>query len=120
LGDRIGTGATLAYLTRTRSGGFDLAHSLTLESFTALVETQSLSLAAPESALSHLPTLTLPADLAHRWQQGQKFPPPLEIPPDTPYRVLEESQGNFLGIGQLEEREEGPILKAKMVLQSLG
>jgi hypothetical protein len=34
--------------------------------------------------------------------------------------VLEESQGNFLGIGQLEEREEGPILKAKMVLQSLG
>jgi tRNA pseudouridine55 synthase len=120
LGDRIGTGATLAYLTRTRSGGFDLAHSLTLEAFTALVETQSLSLAAPESALSHLPTLTLPADLAHRWQQGQKFPPPLEIPPDTPYRVLEESQGNFLGIGQLEEREEGPILKAKMVLQSLG
>lgn len=120
LGDRMGTGATLAHLIRTRSGGFSLEHSLTLAAVTDQVETQSLTLATPELALGHLPTLMLSADLAHRWQLGQKFPPPLAMPPDTPYRVLEETGGSLLGIGQREDREDGPILKAKMVLQPLG
>jgi tRNA pseudouridine55 synthase len=118
LGDRVGTGATLAHLTRTRSGGFELANSLTLESVTALVGQGKLALVSPELALGHLPAIVLSTDLAHRWQQGQKFPPPMAIALDTPYRVLNETQGSFLGIGQLEEREEGPILKAKMVLPS--
>ncbi|TVQ05266.1 MAG: tRNA pseudouridine(55) synthase TruB [Leptolyngbya sp. DLM2.Bin27] len=116
LGDRLGTGATLAHLTRTRSGGFDAAHSLTLEALANLVEQQMLELIDPAACLGHLPAIALPPDLARRWQQGQKFPPTMVIPPQTPYRVLNESSGKFLGIGQLEEREEGPILKAKMVL----
>ncbi|MEA5450178.1 tRNA pseudouridine(55) synthase TruB [Leptolyngbya sp. CCNP1308] len=116
LGDRLGTGATLAHLTRTRSGGFDAAHSLTLDDVTDLVEKQALELVEPAVALGHLPAIALPAELALRWQQGQKFPPTMVIPPQTPYRVLNESSGEFLGIGQLEERDEGPILKAKMVL----
>ena len=119
LGDRLGLGATLAHLTRTRSGGFSLADSLTLEAVTAQVEQQSLTLVEPESALTHLPTLTLPADLAYRWRLGQKFSPPLAIPPETPYRVLAAPDGDFLGIGQLEERDDGPILKAKVVLQPI-
>ena len=116
LGDRVGTGATLAHLIRTRSGGFDLADGLSLEAVTDLVEKQALELADPAVALGHLPAIALSADLARRWQQGQKFPPPMAIPPNHPYRVLNESSGDFLGIGQLEERDEGPILKAKMVL----
>ncbi len=116
LGDRLGTGATLAHLTRTRSGGFDSSHSLTLEDVTNLLEKQALELADPALALEHLPAIALPAELALRWQQGQKFPPTMVIPPNTPHRVLNEPDGTFLGIAQLEEREEGPILKAKMVL----
>ncbi|PZV04918.1 MAG: tRNA pseudouridine(55) synthase TruB [Leptolyngbya sp.] len=116
LGDRLGTGATLAHLTRTRSGGFDASHSLTLDAVTDLVAKQSLELVDPPVALGHLPAIALPAELALRWQQGQKFPPTMVIPPNTPYRVLNESSGEFLGIAQLEEREEGPLLKAKMVL----
>ena len=116
LGDRVGTGATLAHLIRTRSGGFDLADGLSLEAVTDLVEKQALELADPAVALGHLPAIALSVDLARRWQQGQKFPPPMAIPPNHPYRVLNESSGDFLGIGQLEERDEGPILKAKMVL----
>jgi tRNA pseudouridine55 synthase len=116
LGDRVGTGATLAHLIRTRSGGFDLADGLSLETVTDLVEQQALELADPAVALGHLPAIALSVDLARRWQQGQKFPPPMAIPPNHPYRVLNESSGDFLGIGQLEERDEGPILKAKMVL----
>ncbi|WOD41879.1 tRNA pseudouridine(55) synthase TruB [Nodosilinea sp. E11] len=116
LGDRLGTGATLAHLTRTRSGGFSLEHSLTPEAVTELVEKQALELVDPAIALEYLPAIALSADLARRWQQGQKFPPPMVIWPDNPYRVLNEASGDFLGIAQLEEREEGPILKAKMVL----
>ena len=116
LGDRLGTGATLAHLTRTRSGGFETAHSLSLDKVTELVETQALELVDPAVCLGHLPAIALDPELARRWQQGQKFPPPTEIPPNTPYRVLNEPDGTFLGIAQLENREEGPILKAKMVL----
>ncbi|HSM82819.1 MAG TPA: tRNA pseudouridine(55) synthase TruB [Nodosilinea sp.] len=116
LGERVGTGATLAHLTRTRSGGFEAEHSLTLETIESLVAQQALTLVEPAACLGHLPAIALPAELARRWQQGQKFPPTQVIPPHTPYRVLDESSGKFLGIGQLEERDEGPILKAKMVL----
>ncbi|MBE9137637.1 tRNA pseudouridine(55) synthase TruB [Nodosilinea sp. LEGE 07088] len=115
LGDRVGTGATLAHLTRTRSGGFELADSLSLETVTARAEQGSLALVDPAAALSHLPAIALSADLACRWQQGQKFPPPEAIAPATPYRVIAANQERFLGIGQLEERDGEPILKAKMV-----
>ncbi|MGB3310191.1 MAG: tRNA pseudouridine(55) synthase TruB [Nodosilinea sp.] len=116
LGDRLGTGATLAHLTRTRSGGFEAQHSLSLEVVSDRAENQSLELVDPAIALEHLPAIALEPDLALRWQQGQKFPPPVAIPPNTPYRVLNAASGEFLGIAQLEDRDEGPILKAKMVL----
>ncbi|NJL47348.1 MAG: tRNA pseudouridine(55) synthase TruB [Leptolyngbyaceae cyanobacterium SM2_5_2] len=117
LGQILSTGATLAHLTRTRSGGFDLAQSLTLEQVKALVETHTLALEPPESALGYLPSVALEPDLARRWQQGQKLPPPCNLLPDTPYRVLHAITDDFLGIGQLESRAEGPILKARMVFQ---
>ncbi len=116
LGDRLGTGATLAHLTRTRSGGFDLAASLSLETVADLVNKQAFELVDPAIALVHLPAIALPADLALRWQQGQKFPPTEPIAPEQPYRIVALDRGTFLGIAQLEERETGPILKAKMVL----
>ncbi|WP_035987557.1 tRNA pseudouridine(55) synthase TruB [Leptolyngbya sp. KIOST-1] len=116
LGDRLGTGATLAHLTRTRSGGFSAEHSLTPQEVTDLVEKQALELVTPAVALGHLPAIALSPEVARRWQQGQKFPPPETILPHTPYRVLSDASGDFLGIAQLEDRDEGPILKAKMVL----
>ncbi|MBD2425930.1 tRNA pseudouridine(55) synthase TruB [Phormidium sp. FACHB-1136] len=117
LGQQVGTGATLAHLTRTRSNGFDLASSLTLDQVKQQVESQTIQLHAPESALTHLPTLPLDTDLARRWQQGQKFPPPVPLEADQPYRILSAEGRDFLGIGQLEWRDGEPILKAKMVLK---
>lgn len=115
LGERLGTGATLAYLQRTRSGGFDLDHSLTLDEVKARIDVDTLTLVSPEAALTHLPTLSLETDLARRWQQGQKFAPPVDLMVDQPYRVVEAPTGEFLGIGQLDYRDDGPIVKAKMV-----
>lgn len=115
LGEALGTGATLAYLQRTRSGGFDLADSLTLEDVKTQIEADTLTLVSPEAALTHLPTLPLDPDLARRWQQGQKFAPPTALAAEQPYRVVEAPTGEFLGIGQLDYRDASPILKAKMV-----
>lgn len=117
LGQQVGTGATLAHLTRTRSNGFDLASSLTLEQVKQRLEAKQFNLQAPESALHHLPPLALEADLARRWQQGQKFAPPVSLEADQPYRILSAEGREFLGIGQLEWRDGEPILKAKMVFK---
>ncbi len=117
LGQGLGTGATLACLTRTRSGGFDLAQSLTLDQLKAQMEAGTLPLESPTAALGYLPSLALEPDLARRWQQGQKLSPPCDLASDTAYRVLNAATDDFLGIGQLEIRAEGPILKAKMVYQ---
>jgi tRNA pseudouridine55 synthase len=120
LGEAVGTGATLAQLLRTTSSGFALDHSLTLEQVQAQAEANTLTLIPPEAPLAHLQAIALCPDLAKRWQQGQKFAPPLPLEPATPYRVQTEGQQDFLGIAQLEEREDGPILKAKMVFQPWG
>jgi tRNA pseudouridine55 synthase len=117
LGQQVGTGATLAHLTRTRSNGFDLASSLTLDQVKQHVESQTIQLHASESALTHLPTLPLDTDLARRWQMGQKFPPPVPLETDQSYRILSADGSDFLGIGQLEWRDGEPILKAKMVFK---
>lgn len=123
LGQLMGSGATLAGLLRTHSSGFDLEHSLTLETVKEQIEDQTLQLPGPESALAHLPSLSLPPDLAKRWRQGQKIAPPLPLPWHLPHRVLTADTGEFLGIGQVEAVEAGaeePILKAKMVFMALG
>nr|WP_277883010.1 tRNA pseudouridine(55) synthase TruB [Phormidium sp. FACHB-1136] len=90
---------------------------MTLDQVKQQVESQTIQLHAPESALTHLPTLPLDTDLARRWQQGQKFPPPVPLEADQPYRILSAEGRDFLGIGQLEWRDGEPILKAKMVLK---
>ena len=117
LGQQVGTGATLAHLTRTRSNGFDLATSLTLDQVKQQVEQETFQIQDPESALGHLPSVALGPDLARCWQQGQKIPPPDALPTHQPYRIQSADSGTFLGIGQVEWREDRPILKAKMVFE---
>ncbi len=116
LGKTLGCGATLAGLTRTRSSGFVLGDSLTLEAVKAELDQGHLDLVPVPLALAHLPAVELDDDQARRWCQGQKFAPPVALTPDRPYRVLDH-QGNFLGIGQQLEYQGGVILKAKMVFR---
>ncbi|MEY3299558.1 MAG: tRNA pseudouridine synthase [Cyanobacteriota bacterium] len=117
LGQQVGTGATLAHLTRTRSNGFTLDTSFTLDQVKQHIEANTFQLQAPESALAHLPTLPLAPDLARCWQQGQKFAPPIQLKADQPHRILSADGSEFLGIGQMEYRDNQPILKAKMVFK---
>ena len=124
LGNVLGTGATLAHLTRTFSCGLSLEESQTLETIGAQVETQTLALIPPAPLLQHLPVLSLPDDVARRWQQGQK----IAIAADSefldgllnsdagsspasaqPYRI-DTKDCDFLGIGEVVWNETEPVL----------
>ena len=73
LGEVIGTGGTLAALTRTLSSSFHLADSITLETLAEQLEAATFHPVPPESALTHLPAIELPVDIAKRWSQGQRI-----------------------------------------------
>lgn len=119
LGAVLGTGATLAKLLRTHSNGFDLANSLTLDTLKTQVEADTVELMPPEQALRHLPILNLPGELALRWRQGQKLEAPPNLTADGIYRVVDEAN-QFLGIAQIQDREEQRLILAKMVYEPLG
>ncbi|MGB7084147.1 MAG: tRNA pseudouridine(55) synthase TruB [Phormidesmis sp.] len=119
LGRAVGTGATLAHLSRTHSNGFDLADSMTLEALEqALSEGSFMPLPAGE-AVAHLRAIALPPDLALRWRMGQKLAfteeglanerrqlaqrstPAEDSTPEPPVRVMDAKSGDFLGIGEI-------------------
>jgi tRNA pseudouridine55 synthase len=109
LGGMVGTGATLAQLTRTHSNGFDLADSLTLDDLAEAIATQTFTPRPPEDAIRQMRAIALPLPLARRWCLGQKLAlsePGLEalktMPPPWPaLRVLNADDQSFLGIGEL-------------------
>jgi tRNA pseudouridine55 synthase len=104
LGTELGTGATLATLLRTESNGFTLTESSTIDDL-------PVPLIEPETGLLHLPEVTLEAEIARRWCQGQKIA--LELTPPGFVRVKHD---RFLGIGQI--REDG-VLVPQMVYEPI-
>ena len=119
LGAVLGTGATLAGLTRTHSSGFDLTQSLTFAAIEAAIEGQSLVLTAVEQPLMHHPPILLNDEETWRWCNGQKIAPPdKELPIGQVCRARrlnpDTQQEDFLGIAEVEAREDFVFLRAKM------
>lgn len=73
LGQCLGTGATLAALTRTESGGFQLSNSVTLEQLEQQLQAGAFCPIPVAIALQHLPAVHLQSDAGDRWQNGQKL-----------------------------------------------
>ena len=71
-GKRLGIGAHLVELRRTRAGHFKIADAITLERLTELSQSDSASqiLISPDAALSHLPSVQLTADDLRRTLHG--------------------------------------------------
>ncbi len=123
LGVALETGATLAGLTRTHSSGFDLSNSLTFEAIEANLADQTLVLTPVEQPLMHHPSMLLDDEQTWRWCNGQKIAPP-DLPSGTPasigqiYRARrlnpQTQQEDFLGMAEVELREEFVFLRAKM------
>jgi tRNA pseudouridine55 synthase len=97
LGEFLGCGAHLSALTRTRSGPFTLAESLTLEQLAALQEQGQIAraLVPADRALAHYPALILDAVNAERVLHGNPFHSPM--PPTELARVYD-SKGIFIAI----------------------
>ena len=72
LGKRLGVGAHLAELRRTRAGHFEMEQATTLSRLTDLAGAHSLNEAAirPDEILAHLPALNLSDDQVRRISNG--------------------------------------------------
>jgi tRNA pseudouridine55 synthase len=129
LGAAIGTGGTLAALLRTKSSGFELSQSMTLETVAEQLETNTFQPIPPMIALQHLPSIVLSDALAQRWRQGQRIywqeVTVLQRPstsltlgePDRFYRIHAEDD-RFLGIATYGVRHEAERLLPKLVWES--
>ncbi|NER46790.1 MAG: tRNA pseudouridine(55) synthase TruB [Symploca sp. SIO1A3] len=140
LGTSLNTGGTLATLSRTRSSGFELTDSLTLEELTQQLQQNAFEPVLPAKALQHLPAVILTPKSAHRWCQGQRLPWQEEMfesdpvategmelssnhPQSLVVRVHQEQEtwcglsktGKFLGIGQVISSENGLLLSPQKV-----
>ncbi|MGD1855643.1 MAG: tRNA pseudouridine(55) synthase TruB [Leptolyngbyaceae cyanobacterium] len=114
LGQRLGTGGTLASLIRTQSSGFTLETSL---SFERIVEQlPQLEIIAPAEAMAHLPQIVLSADAGCRWCLGQRLAEVPTVGLEQPVRVVSELSP-FLGIGVFRLRDDRPYLAPKMVFE---
>lgn len=116
LGELLGTGGTLAALIRTRSSGFDLADSLTLEEVSDRVAQNSWEAVSPAVALHHLPIVTLEAEAAKRWCQGQK----IGCSDDVGVCRVEDADGTLLGVARAIATEAGWLLRQQVVLSATG
>lgn len=112
LGQALGVGGALASLLRTKSSGFTLDTSISLE--TVSEQPDEVSLIAPATAMSHLPHIVLSSESGRRWCLGQPLPMDPTIELEQPLRVLTETCP-FLGIGMFRLKQEQLYLVPKMV-----
>ena len=115
-GALLQTGGTLAALTRTQSSGFSLTESLTPAALAAQIQAETFVPIEPAIALRHLPAITLPAEAACRWQQGQKLPWTAAIATNPTRCLVFDPAATFLGITDiLPDADCGARLCPKMV-----
>ncbi len=109
LGERLGCGAYLAALVRTRSGPFSLKESITLEQLAEAIERGNASryILPPDSALQQYPALILPTATIERVQHGNAFAHPegMAQPSRDLARIYDED-GHFLAIASWEDQAQ--------------
>ncbi|KJH72550.1 tRNA pseudouridine(55) synthase TruB [Aliterella atlantica] len=105
LGMILQTGGTLAALRRTQSSGFNISDSITLDQLKEQLQQGSFNPITSETALQHLPSISLPTNLAQKWCQGQQIVCQDKVLTNSPLQVYRED-GCFLGIGHLNSDTE--------------
>ena len=120
LGQKLGVGATLAKLIRTKSCGFELTTALTFEEIEQQLGNKTFEAIAFSDAMGHLESLSLDDAYTKRWYFGQRLPIQRSEPMPTPEDLDAESIPLFvktdaeipLGIGLWKEG----VLSPKVVL----
>lgn len=113
IGSVLGCGAHLIGLRRTATANYNIAQGLTLEQFEAMTAEQRETALLPlDSAVLHLPDITLDADSGFYLQQGQAIWQSGKIPLGL-IRLYDE-QAKFLGLG--EQQSDGKITPKRLVV----
>ncbi len=112
LGDALGTGGLLGWLSRTSYGSLVLSSSITLDEF-AVMDDPWAALLPPDVAVAHLPSVTLGPAQVQQVRRGQAVWLPRSVLPDVAGECrIHDSTGEMVGIGELN----GGLLKPTKVL----
>ena len=106
IGQRLGCGAHVAELRRTKAGPFDLSRTVTLEELERVHaeggnEAVDQFLHSVDSGLQHWPLLQFSEHSSFYWLQGQPVRAP-DAPKFGMVRV-QDHNGRFIGIGEVSE-----------------
>ena len=107
-GRRLGLGAHVASLRRTRAGRFKIAEAFTLERLSELAESANIGLAliSPDAAIAHLPALSLSADDVSRTLNGVdlqiEHARASDWPDGQPVRLRDED-GELIAVGNYQQ-----------------
>ena len=112
MGRRLGIGAHLAELRRTRAGRFTLSQSVTLETLEK-AEVPPAYLLPLSEAVAHLPVFTLSGDRVEKTKNGLTSRPDREWPDGTAVRMNAED-GSVIAIGVYKAGEK--VVQPKVVL----
>lgn len=113
IGRSLDCGAHLIGLRRTATANYQIADAVTLEQFEAMSAEQRVSALLPvDSAIQHLPAVTLDADCAFYLQQGQSVWRSGVVPQGL-LRLYDEQQV-FLGLGELAG--DGKIAPKRLIV----
>ena len=107
-GKRLGLGAHLAELRRTRAGVFKIEDGNTLEQLSDLAESGLLEklFISPDATLAHLPALDLSADDVRRVMNGMDLQVEPTLWPDRQAVRLRGTSGNLMAVGIYDETQK--------------
>jgi len=116
IGQRLGCGAHVAELRRTKAGPFDLSRTVTLEELERVHaeggnEAVDQFLHSVDSGLQHWPLLQFSEHSSFYWLQGQPVRAP-DAPKFGMVRV-QDHNGRFIGIGEVSE--DGRIAPRRLI-----
>jgi tRNA pseudouridine55 synthase len=116
LGEALGCGAHVSVLRRVKAGPFAEAQAISLEQLQSLRDGEAFTaldelLQPVESAIGHLPELTLVDDVAYYLLQGQPVLVP-QAPTEGVVRLRHEN-GRFLGVGEIQD--DGRVAPRRLI-----
>jgi tRNA pseudouridine55 synthase len=113
IGRKVGTGAHLADLRRTRAGKFTIGQSLTLDQLEEFDDPQN-KLIAMKEAISHLPAMLLPDDRVEKTKNGLATRIEEAQFQDGEAVQMQDTDGALIAIGFYNEAEK--LIQPKVVL----
>jgi tRNA pseudouridine55 synthase len=118
LGKRLGVGAHLAELRRTRAGQFDLQQSLTLEQLETKAQQDTLAdfIVSPDVALEFLPQVCLSSLEVEHTQQGRplKLSTTTDVLNDAALVRMRDQLGKLIAVGSYDIQNQ--LLRPRVVL----